>query len=102
VIDLATERPISLSQAARYCPRLRPGRKVHSSTLFRWATRGSRGIYLEVLDTPGGLCTSKQAINRFFMRLTAARNLPGRQPQSSLTSEYHEAVEAELARRFKI
>jgi hypothetical protein len=102
VANLFSEELITLGAATKFCPRRRAGRKVHSSTLHRWATRGSGGVFLEVLATPGGLCTSKPAIDRFFMRLTAARNLPGRPSQSCINPGHHEAVEAELARRFKI
>ena len=100
--DLVSEGLISLSTAARLCPRQRLGRKVHTSTLYRWATTGTRGIQLEVLDTPGGLCTSAPAIQRFFAKLTAARNLPRQQPRQPRGKENHEAVEAELKRRFGI
>jgi hypothetical protein len=93
---------ITLTQATRYCPRRRPGRKVHTSTVYRWAIQGCRGIHLDVIDTPGGLCTSVPALQRFFDRLTAARNLPRQQPQTCCSDEQHVAIEAELKRRFNI
>lgn|GEM_PF-822358 len=98
---LVCEGLITLTEATRYCPRRR-GRKVHVSTIFRWALRGCRGIRLEVLDTPSGLCTSLPALQRFFDQLTADRNLPRQRPQRSSGDKRHEAVEAELQRRFGI
>jgi hypothetical protein len=59
-------------------------------------------VYLEVIATPGGLCTSVPAMRRFFQRLTAAQGLPRQQPPQQWTDEQHAAIEAELARRFKI
>jgi len=91
----------TLTEVTRYCPRRR-GKKVHVSTVFRWALRGCRGIRLEVVDTPSGLCTSLPALQRFFDRLTADRNLPHQRPQRSSGDKRHEAVEAELQRRFGI
>jgi len=98
---LVFEGLITLTEATRYCPRRR-GRKVHVSTVFRWALRGCRGIRLEVMDTPSGLCTSLPALQRFFERLTVNRNLPRQRPQPPIGDRRHEAVEAELQRRFGI
>lgn len=99
--DLFSEGLIHLSEAARYCPH-RNGRKVHINTIVRWVKFGSRGVYLEALDTPSGLCTTLPALRRFFASLTAARNLPRQRREPSVMEEYHKAVEAELARRFRI
>lgn len=100
--DLVSEGLITLSEAARYCPRRRQGRKTHVTTIGHWVRHGSRGVYLEAIDTPSGLATSLPAIKRFFSKLTAARNLPRQQPEQPHSEERHEAVEAELARRFRI
>lgn len=100
--DLLLEGLITLSQAAKYCPRRREGRKVHTTTLARWARWGIRGIRLEVIGTPSGLCTSLPAVRRFFGRLSAASGLPRQRPEPLASEEQHEAVEAELARRFRI
>jgi len=100
--DLVAEGLITFSKAARLCPCRRRGRNVHTSTLYRWATRGIRGVHLEVLDTPSGLCTSEPAIKRFFAKLTVARNLPSQRPQPPRDEKQHEAIEAELNRRFGI
>jgi len=73
-ISLDSAPLIPLTEATRYCPRRRQGRKPHRTTLYRWATRGYRGIYLETLETPGGLFTSKEAMERFYQRLKRARH----------------------------
>jgi hypothetical protein len=100
--DLLFEGLITLSEAAKFCPRRRQGRKVHSSTIYRWAVHGCSGIYLEAIKTPSGLCTSIQAIQRFLNRLTMASNLPRQQLQQPQNRSNHEAVELELRKRFKI
>jgi hypothetical protein len=70
VIDLSTETLKSLSEAAKLLPRRRRGKRPHPSTLHRWATNGLRGEKLEVLRVGGTICTSEQALCRFFERLT--------------------------------
>ena len=101
-IDPFAEELLTLSQAARFCPRHRQGKKPHSSTLYRWATRGSRGVVLDALRTPGGLVTTKAALLRFFTELSRARPLPLPHQTPAQDEQRHAAVEAELRRRFNI
>ena len=70
MIDSASETLISLADAAGELPRRRRGRKTHVSTLFRWTTIGCRGVILESLQCGGTRCTSRQALQRFFERLS--------------------------------
>jgi hypothetical protein len=105
MIDPVVEELITLSEAARFCPRRRRGRKPHVSTVYRWATRGSHGILLETLRTPGGLCTTKEALQRFFSQLTSSTALSFHRAsfcKSTMSEMHHVAVEKELDRRFRI
>lgn len=70
MIDLQTESIVSLTEATKYIPRRRAGRKCHVSTLHRWAKDGCRGIRLEAIRVGGTLCTSLEALQRFCDRLT--------------------------------
>jgi hypothetical protein len=70
LIDSTTETPISLAEAAKTVPRRCRGRKTHLSTIDRWATVGVRGIVLETLQCGGSRCTSREALQRFFERLS--------------------------------
>ena len=70
MIDSASEALLTLSQAAETLPRRRAGRKAHVSTLFRWSTAGCRGVVLETIQVGGTRCTSREALQRFFERLT--------------------------------
>lgn len=72
-IDLSSETLESLSDLAAWerIPRRRRGKKLHVSTLFRWASRGCRGVKLETTRVGGTLCSSKDALQRFFDRLSA-------------------------------
>jgi hypothetical protein len=66
MIDVLLERTMPLAQAARRLPRLRGGRRVAPSTLWRWASAGLRGVRLEVVRVGGTCCTSEEALRRFF------------------------------------
>jgi Protein of unknown function (DUF1580) len=70
MIDTTVETVQSLAQAAHELPRRRGGRKTHISTLYRWATAGCRGVILETIQIGATRCTSREALQRFFERLS--------------------------------
>ena len=77
MIDLRNEDVISIIQACRE-PGLRDPhtrKACHVSCAYRYVTRGARAangtrIKLEVVKTPRGLVTSREAIQRFVERLS--------------------------------
>jgi hypothetical protein len=71
MINLASEKPISLTEAAKLMPAARNGKRCHPSTIFRWAMKGVRGVRLEVLRLGGRLITSREALQRFAEALSA-------------------------------
>ncbi len=73
MIDISDEDVLTFKQAADWLPRRRAGRKVAASTLWRWASVGVAGIRLEVIFVGATRCTSKQSLQRFFERVSAAR-----------------------------
>lgn len=54
-----------LTQAANHLPRRR-GKKIHYSTLHRWATKGARGRRLRTWYVGGTRFTSLSAIHEFL------------------------------------
>jgi hypothetical protein len=70
MIDLSTETPISLTEAARSLPPGRRSRPVHVSTVLRWILQGVHGIRLEGARVGGRWLTSREALQRFAERLT--------------------------------
>ena len=70
MIDTTVETLQPLAQAAHELPRRRGGRKTHISTLYRWATAGCRGVILETIQIGATRCTSREALQRFFERLS--------------------------------
>jgi hypothetical protein len=67
------ETIITLADAANELPRRRRGRKAHVSCVYRWSKIGCRGVLLETLQIGATRCTSKEALQRFFERLTESR-----------------------------
>ena len=76
MIDLASEKVLTLNDATQHLPRRRGGKRPHISTLIRWSERGVRGIRLEVIRVGGTLCTSLEALQRFCDRLTTGVDAP--------------------------
>ena len=73
MIDSQKERLIPLAEAAVQVPGRRPGQSVGVSTLYRWIDLGVRGVRLESMACGGTLCTTAEAIQRFFEGVTEAR-----------------------------
>lgn len=61
---------ISLAEAADLLPR-RGGRKVSTTSLWRWCDRGIQGIQLEHTRVGGGIFTSKGSLEKFLAAVTA-------------------------------
>lgn len=69
MIDHRHEHLLTLAQAAATLPRF-SGKRIHVSTIYRWSSRGLRGVRLETLRVGGRMCTSEEALQRFFERLS--------------------------------
>jgi hypothetical protein len=105
MIDSMSETLLPLAQAANELPRRRRGKKTHVSTLYRWALAGCRGVVLETIQVGATRCTSQEALQRFFERLSldrrdesitrsATRSLCQRQRQSDKAGEILEEMGA--------
>jgi len=64
-VSLQNETLITLSDVANHLPKRR-GRKVHYSTIFRWAKKGVRGRILETMLIGGIRYTTLEALARFL------------------------------------
>ncbi len=92
-IDPRTETPISSTQAAKLYPRNAQGKHPHSSTIVRHMKRGLRGVFLESIRCGGRLCTSREAVARFFQRLTEVRRSTQAHPTGGIPAESDPAGE---------
>jgi hypothetical protein len=102
---LTDETLVTLTEATRHIP-CREGKRLHSSTIWRWhakgvRTRSGRRVRLEALRLGGRVWTSVQAIERFGIELAEANMIDGEQdslraPRPRTPSEAQRA--AEIAR----
>ena len=95
-----TEDLLPLAMAAREVPNRRGGRGIHVATVWRWTRRGVRGVRLETIVVGGIRQTSRQALQRFVERTTAAANgeaVPTAPTSSADRRKAIEAAERELA-----
>lgn len=75
MLDISSESPISLTQAARLLPPGRRGRPASLSCVLRWVLSGATGpsgerVRLEAVRLGGRWVTSREALQRFAERLT--------------------------------
>jgi hypothetical protein len=68
-IDPLSEETMPLAAAARKLPCLRNGRPIRVSTLWRWATRGVRGVRLDTAYVGSVRVTTEASLREFFERL---------------------------------
>lgn len=83
MIDATTETLLSLTDAAKALP----GRP-NITTVWRWRSRGVRGVKLETVLCGGRRFTSLEALARFHERVTAAAD---GEPVASRSNRQREA-----------
>lgn len=95
MIDPSREQLAPLSKAARlWVPSLRGDRPANPSTIWRWIRRGVRGVHLEFVQAGGQVMVSRQAIERFFARLTRENASPP--PRTPSLEKEHAKAKAKL------
>jgi len=65
-IDPLNEELLTMSEAARLLPKRRGGSRVAITTLWRWRTRGSKGVHLATVRVGGCVYTSREALTAFI------------------------------------
>ena len=68
----------TLRPLADYCSRLpsrRPGKRIHRSTLWRWATKGTGEVVLQTMKLAEGRFTSDGWVNDFMRECTRRAQL---------------------------
>jgi hypothetical protein len=93
VIDVIHEDLLSLNEACRekVFRNSATGKPIHFSQLYRYVLNGTRAasgarVKLEAVKTPGGLRTSREAIQRFIESLTNADPHAGSAPPPARSS----------------
>jgi hypothetical protein len=78
-IDITLEDLIRLSEVPKLkcMPPGKNGKRIALTTVYRWALGGTGGVKLETLKVGGTLCTTVEALQRFFVALSAHRSGAG-------------------------
>ena len=114
MIDLTRENPVTFDAAPALVPEINgvagmdARRKLNSRTIYNWANKGKRGVVLEAISIGGILCTTQEALFRFFQRLSSVREErilnqrhtgePEAHRQRRQTSSHNQKVRAKLLR----
>ncbi len=93
-LDFTKEQAIPLSEVPRYVPKRR-GKKVHYSTVYRWATKGARGRPLETVLIGGIRYTTVEEVLRFLAAKPS-------QLQRSESDDLSAAIDAALYRSWRV
>jgi Protein of unknown function (DUF1580) len=98
MIDPLREELMTPKEATKLYPRNAGGKRPHISAVYRHMSIGCHGVILESLLTPRRV-TSREAIARFFRRMTELAQRPDVAPVSQpARSRVNRAVECELDR----
>jgi hypothetical protein len=81
MIDIGQEELIAIRDVPRELPKRPNGRRLHTSAVYRWLSRGVRGVVLESVKIGGTTYTSKEAMARFAERLSGAATQPRQTPK---------------------
>ena len=73
-IDILNEDLILVRDLPGYLPKQPSGKKLHLSACYRWMKPGLQGVRLETVFIAGSRYTSKQAVNRFWHRVTERKD----------------------------
>lgn len=93
MIDIGQEELIAVRDVPRALPKRPNGRRLHVSAVYRWISRGVRGVVLESARIGGSTYTSREAMARFAERLNGAAT----QPQQTLKPPHSRQMEIERA-----
>ena len=80
MIDVCSDELLTLKAVAKMLPSGRAGKRVHFSTVFRWATNGVRGVKLETVKVGHTRYTTREALNAFVEHLSCADATPEPEP----------------------
>lgn len=83
---LNTETVGTFNEIAARLPRL-DGKRIALSTLWRWTTKGCRGVKLESRRLGGRFVTSVEAVDRFSAKLAELDSDPTPTPAPTISSK---------------
>lgn len=88
MIQASIETLIPVNQVPAHLEKL-TGKRPHVVSIYRWIQRGVSGVRLEAISIGGGRYSSEQALDRFFQKVTKAKENQKQKSRQSATSRYH-------------
>ena len=85
MIDISNEHLIPIREVPRKLPPRPTGRRVHISAVYRWLTRGIRGVCLESVRIGGSTYTSMEALQRFADQLNGGHSSSSTSPSTTVS-----------------
>lgn len=83
MINATTDRLLTLTEAAKICPKV-GGKRLSTVTMWRWTMEGLAGVRLEHARVGRCVFTTEEALNRFFRDVANARVEQGVPKSSAL------------------
>jgi hypothetical protein len=93
---LADEKPLTLAEAARLLPK-----RPNPATLWRWRTRGVRGVKLQTVLIGGRRYCYPSAMRQFIAAVTAAASGKPDGAAAEPETETKRQRSAEMSRRLR-
>jgi len=96
MIDAFTDELLTMTEAAKACPEV--GGKLPSTvTMWRWATKGRRGVKLEHVWIGRHMLTTETALNAFFNGIANAPTVVREPPPQRATQQSEKQREQSIA-----
>lgn len=98
MIDILHEKLVPLRDVPSlpFIPSRRQGKKLNKTTLYRWATKGSKGRRLETVLVGAERCTTVEALKKFFAAGTEDVACPARTEVQTDATAKRLTIEKEL------
>jgi len=98
-IRLSESKLIPISEVPPLLPRF-GSKKIHKSTVWRWCSKGLKGVRLEHVKIGRRICTTRDALDRFFDSLAEKDTMEGfRVPTDSDSQVRHRRHQITDAKR---
>lgn len=106
MINATSDKIVTFTEAAKICPTLN-GKRPSTVTIWRWATKGVRGVRLEHVRVGRRMVTTEEAINTFFRDLSSVpaveraplTNRPQKSTEKQRERELSKTMSSLIARR---
>ena len=91
-MTIDTGELLTLNDVAKLLPTF-DGKRVHTSTLWRWCCKGSRGVQLEYTRLGSRILTTEAAVRAFMQARTEVDSQPAARSRPRTSAQRERAVD---------